>query len=171
MEEGTAEYVTKMWRIGLRTLIDNHTITFDEFASCFAKEFLGKEPLTDRETEIVIAVNSVMGDTDRFARLVKEEIDWITRGTLPDAKEPFYSVWLSALMECQEGGHIDGEDMLSLKDSVDFERDGWGEDEKSAINTVLDMLRMTLILKNKNAFEFMENPSFELLMFVNGLEV
>lgn len=168
MQDGTTNYVLKMWRIALRNLYSMGGVTRDEFISCFDKSFLGKEPLTARESDIVESVNVIMSDSGSFTVLVKQDIDWITRGVIPE-KSSFSDMWMSALLECKEDAFLEPSEFDPLCDTIDFSVDEWLDGEMDTVNMVLDKLRMSILKKNPSAFEFMDNPSFDVLMYMNGM--
>jgi len=159
------------WRIGLREVYSIDLISSEEFLHMYDREFLYQDYLTEKEYDIVKFIVDLISDADGFQELINEEMPFVFGGTLPDDKEYFRKHWLYHLAECLDEGHIDEEDFSNLSTSIDFLNPEWNEDEKMKVMTILDMLRITILAKVPSSIEYFENPSFEVLMYVNDIRI
>jgi len=160
-----------MWRIGLREVYSLGMIDIKEFMYMYDKNFLYSDDVTSYEAEVVEFITSLIADVENFTSLVNEEMSFIFGGILPDDKVHFKKHWIFHLAECLEVGHIDEEDLDVLLRAVDFNNHEWTEDERYKIFTILDIIRISMLVKIPKSFEFFDNPSFEVLMFANKMDV
>jgi hypothetical protein len=159
------------WRIGLREAYDGDMITSEEFLSMYDRSFMYKEFLSDKEAEIVKYITNLLSDVDGFGVHLKSEMPFIFGGEIPKDKLGFKKHWLFHLAECMEEGHIDDEDFSNLMMGIDFSNPEWTEDETMKVNTILDMLRIAMLVRVPASMDFFENPSFEILMFANDMDM
>lgn len=159
------------WRVGLREAYGNDMITSEEFLSMYDRSFIYKEFLTDKEAEIVKYITTLVSDTEEFGLYIKSEIPFIFGGEIPKDKLGFKKHWLFHLAECLDEGHVDVEDFSNLIGGIDFNNNNWTEEETMKVNTILDMLRMAMLVRLPISIDFFENLSFEILMFANNMEI
>jgi hypothetical protein len=159
------------WRIGLRELYSVDMISQEEFLCMYDRDFLYQDYLSNKEYDIAKFIVGMVSDVDSFQQIINEEMVFVFGGKPPKNKKSFKKHWLFHLAGCLEEGHIDEEDFSNLINGIDFNNSEWNEDEEMKLNTILDMIRITMLSKSSSSIEYFENPSFEVLMFVNDMSV
>ena len=125
---------------------------------------------TVEDSDNIELVLAVMDDTELFASLMKEEVSILSKGILPEDKRNFKKVWVSYLLDCLNNHYITDGQYDTYYRSIAFEGIDWIDHEREVAKDVIDMIRFMLVHQNRNIVDYIENPSFELLMYVNDLE-
>lgn len=109
-------------------------------------------------------------DNDVFIKLMKDEVKILSKGIIPDDKQVFKKMWLSYLLDCLDGGYINNTQFDQYYSSIKFDGTEWCKCELEAARDVVDTIRLMLVHRNPKLIEFIENPGFDLLMYINDLE-
>lgn len=160
-----------MWRIGLREAYSLDMMNEDEFIYMYDKDFLYSEDINQQQYKIIQFITNLISDSDGFSQLINEEMSFVFEGKLPDDKQYFRKHWMFHLTECLDEGHIDSDDLDVLISAVDFSNPEWTENERYKIFTILDMIRINMMVKVPTSFEYFVNPSFDVLMFANKMDI
>lgn len=159
----------KFWRVALRELYQLGVVDEHYFIHMHSHDVINKQNLTDDENRIQLLVIDLIKDKSMFTELIKEELAFISRGEVPDSKLRFKPMWLSYLLDSVENELIDMSDFNELKNAINFDIPDWTEMETEYVSMILDMVRISILASNPQAFDFFENPSFDILMYANGM--
>jgi hypothetical protein len=161
----------KFWKLALRETYYLGLITEVDLirmhTSAFYNTISDENHKDSSQIEVVL---SVMDNTDLFANLIKEEVDIISKGTLPDDKRTFKKMWVSYLLDCLDESYITDGEFEVYYDSIEFNGSTWTADERESAQDVVEIVRFMLLHQNPNMIEYIENPSFDMLMYANDLE-
>lgn len=158
-----------LWKIALRQLFKDSEINDFELIDLHKENFFLKDELSYREREILVKAIKSLEQVDSISELLSIEANFISMGTFP-SKTEFKPHLIGYLAECMHEECINELDLYEIMNEFDYSFDVYTEKETYYIDMILNMVRLTLLSKNPSAIELIENPSFELLMFVNGME-
>ena len=158
-----------LWKIALLHMFKSEYISDHELIDLHKNNLFLKENMTHRERDILFKALSVMDDVDGIKELLSIEANFISKGELPQ-KKLFESHLIGYLAECLCESCITEFELFEMMSEFDYSFDIYSEKEKYYIDIILEMVRLNLVSKNPSAIQFIDNPSFELLMFVNGVE-
>lgn len=161
----------KFWKLALRESYYLELITEDQLIRMHTSEFYDSinSPIGSDRKAIDIVL-SVMHDTVLFANLMKEEARILSKGILPTDKRTFKKIWISYLLDCLNDNYITDSQFDIYYHSIEFDGFEWDDHECKAAQDVIEMIRFMLVHQNPKIVEYIENPSFDLLMYVNDLE-
>ena len=111
----------KFWRVALRELYSVGLINESDFIRMHRTGFIEGYVSNPHEGNIMDMVTDTIKNKDIFIPLIREEIAFISKGTLPESKLRFKKMWLSYLLDCLENDLIEQSDFDSMKDSIDFD--------------------------------------------------
>ncbi len=160
-----------LWRRVLQQLFSQNKISHDELLKYHNKCLFDLNHITGRELDIRKLAISDIDKKDEYAQLLKIEANFISAGVVPDSKSDFQAIWVGQLAECVSNSFITENEFYEFSDMIDFKSYFYNEEEMSYIDMILDVVRFSLVNENPSAIDFIENPSFDLLMFVNGVNV
>lgn len=162
----------KLWKVAIRELYYLDLLDENTFISMYhyGDHEYDYDSLNDSDKIIVDMVYDTLKNIELMAEALHEEVDVIARGILPKDKQVFKKMWLSYLLDCHDRGLITDADFSAMAPQIDFSNSDWSERELENANHVVDMIRFTLIEKNPASIEYIDNPSFDLLMYANNLE-
>lgn len=161
----------KFWKLALREVYFLDLISEDDFMRMHAESFyenLTTIPVDDKSK--VETVFEIMSNSKLFAMLMKEEANILTTAQLPDDKRLFKKMWLSYLLDCLHAEYLTLDQFEIYSEAISFDSRNWSENEVEVASEIIETLRFILVHDNPSAVEYIENPSFELLMYVNDLE-
>lgn len=170
MNKDIANADIKLWRMALRSLYARNIISKSELLTGHKIYFFGNKKLGAREEFITSNATTVLSDMTGLKESLSIEARFIASGELPVIKSDFESHWLSHLAECVAEEYITESEFDEYSNRIDFSSYSYTDDEMNYVEMILDMVRFELLSKNPRAIEFIENPSFELLMFVNRID-
>jgi len=161
----------KFWKLALRETYYLDLIDESDFIRMHASEFYDSiDSLTPDKIPSAQLVFDVMKNTELFAELLREEIRIISTGDVPEDKRYFRRSWISYLLDCRDGGYINANEYGIYKSSINFDSSEWLDSERSLAESIIGMIQFNIVHENPSAGQFIEKPSFELLMFMNDLE-
>lgn len=169
--KNTVSTELKFWKLALRESYYLDLIDESDFIRMHTAEFYESiDTLTPTETVAAQTVFDVMKNTELFAELLREEIRIISTGDVPEDKRYFRRTWISYLLDCLHGGYINANEYEIYKSSINFDSSEWLDSERSLAESIIGMIQFSIVHENPKAGQFIEKPSFELLMFMNDLE-
>ncbi len=169
--KNTVSTELKFWKLALRESYYLDLIDESDFIRMHTAEFYESiDSLTPTESVAAQTVFDVMKNTELFAELLREEIRIISTGDVPEDKRYFRRTWISYLLDCLHGGYINASEYDIYKSSINFDSSEWLDSERSLAESIIGMVQFSIVHENPKAGQFIEKPSFELLMFMNDLE-
>ena len=169
--ENTVSTELKFWKLALREAYYLDLIDEPDFVKMYSLEFYESlDNLSRRDKVPVQIVFDVMKNSELFAYLLREEVRIISTGDVPEDKRYFRRHWLSYLMDCLHDGYINANQYDVYRTSINFDSSEWSDSERSMAESIIGMIQFSIVHENPKAGQFIEKPSFELLMFMNDLE-
>lgn len=159
----------KFWRLALTEVFNLGFIKEKDFIKMYEAEFYKSINTNIEDKKNILLVIDVMRNTTLFSSLVKKEIKIITKTELPETKKKFTGTWLSYLLECYECRLIDLDELNDFRYCVLFDNDVWDIEEIEIVEYVINKLRLHLLKTNPNGIDYIENPTFDMLMSVNEI--
>lgn len=159
-----------LWKIAIRELYYLELIEESMFMRLYNYDDVDTLSTSAEDQYCIDIVYETMKNVELMAQDLHEEVDIIAHGIIPNDKRVFKKMWLSYLLDCSERGLITQIDFNELRYQIDFMNSEWSDIELVSANSVVDMIRFMLIEKNPSSIEYLDNPSFELLMYANNLE-
>lgn len=160
----------KFWRIALRESYHLELITEDQLFRMHRSDYYENlNSYAYTECKYIELVFSLMNDSDLFANLMIEEANILFKGIIPTDKQSFKKIWLSYLLECLNDNYINESQFNIYYSSVEFNVVDWFDHERNAIRDVLEIIRFRLVHQNPKLIEYIANPTFDMLMYVNNL--
>lgn len=161
----------KFWKLALRETYYLDLITQSEMIKMHTSDFfyhIDEVPLDDKDQ--VDVVLTIMNNPELFANLLREEITVLSKGCLPDDKRLFKKMYLSYLLDIQDAGHITEEIVDVYNNSINFDSEFWTTEERELAQSIVELFQFSAVQENPKIVQFIENPSFKILMYVNDLE-
>jgi len=162
----------KFWKLALRESYHLGLITESDLIRMHSAAFYESlsESMNATDSANVAVVFDVMGDIQLFANLMKDEAQILITGVVPGDKSMFKKMWISYLLDCRSDKYITDEQFDVYYNSIEFDGIKWSKHEREAAHDIIEVIRLMLVHQNSNLMEYIENPSFDLLMYVNNLE-
>lgn len=159
----------KFWRLALTEVFNLGFMKEKDFIKMYESDFYKSININTEDKKTILLVIDIMRNTSLFTSLVKKEIRIITKTELPETKKNFSGTWLSYLLECYENRLIDLDELTEFRYCILFDNDTWDVEEKEIVDYIINKLRLYLVKANPHGIDYIENPTFDMLMTVNEI--
>ena len=157
---------TKLWNLALRELYHMGKISRELFGELYEK----MDDVSDNSKykKYYLLIIEIFRNKELFVKLVHEEIRVVTYMELP-AKNIFKKMYISYLLDCLVAYALTEAEVEYYENKIDFANNVWTDVEKETALYIIDKLRMSIVLRNPDAIEYMENLTFDMLMDLNNI--
>jgi hypothetical protein len=161
----------KFWKLALRESYYLGLITEDDLMRMHSGDYYDSlNELMSTDSVLIEHVFGIMNDIELFVRLMQEEAAILSTGIIPDDKRVFKKMWLSYLLDCHDSKYISDEQFNIYYGSIKFDGIEWSAYELEVAHDIVEVIRLMLVHQNLKLMDYIKNPSFDLLMYINELE-
>jgi len=152
-----------LWKIVLRLYLQQEKINEVDFRCIYTNKCAHDEILDSisnlTDEDLLLSVKSL-----------KSEASFLSKGELPEFKIDFKVPWFCYLIDLVEVGIISESDFDSYLSSIDFSKSNWLLSEIRNIDVILELYQMKLVTEKPEFLEYVDTPTYELLMIANGMD-
>jgi len=153
------------WKLAIKFLLINRDITEEEYKNLHDFNVLMKNRV-EVDKSISIRVDDILEIYPQvLIKLIQTETAFLIDRKIPDNFEMY---WVSYLIECLTGGYINEDTYQIYRNSINFDTP-ITKKEYYLIDEVLEYLRTKTVKKAPSVINFIDNPSFDVLMAANEL--
>jgi hypothetical protein len=180
---------TMCWRLGLKYLYQQGTITADEFEDMYSPECVFvPEGISMRENHIAHLVTDVVSDKSKLTELITSEFSLDKIGT---DRKLMKREWTLYLRECMAESLITETEFIGLDDMIKDGDNPLSASERIAAIAILEKLQLRSVKQEPTIIRYLDdvsselqveavkidptliedidNPSFDALMIANGI--
>lgn len=161
--------INNFWKVGIRVLHFDGYVKDAEYKDVWDSLTPDHYGMNDRLSLINEKIYDIMSDGDELKLFLQDDIEFITTNKTPFNKLRFKSLWYSTLCDLLSQYSISDSDYTEYLNGINFTRDYWIKSEIKLLNKIRTKVCINIISKTPAFINYIENPTFEMLLSANGI--
>jgi len=163
--------IERFWKVGVRVLHNSGYIKDSEFVDVWEQvtpDYMGCD-------EYIASINNkiyeIMLNAEEIKPFLSAEVEFLRSTEIPEYKSKFKSLWYSMICDMEYRKLINLDEHDRWFNGTHFEDTVWSRKEIRLVNAVKSLIQQDLVSKNPSMLDYIDEPSFDVLMTANGMIV